>query len=69
MHGTQNVKFALYTLAFKPPTNESKVLNQVNAGDKDHASLHCFQMGVISAASNNRIIRFVAGKWISVHQF
>jgi len=26
-------------------------------------------MGVISAVGNNRIIRFVAGKCISVHQF
>jgi len=37
MHGTQNFKFVLYTLSFKLPINERKVLNQANVGDKDHA--------------------------------
>jgi len=37
MHGTQNVKFVLYTLSFKLPINESKVLNRVNVQDKDCA--------------------------------
>jgi len=69
MHGTQMLNLFYTILSFKLPTNESKVLNQANVGDKDHAYLHCFQMGVISAVGNNRIIRFVASKSICVHQF
>jgi len=36
MHGTQTLNL-FYTLYLLNPANESKVLNQANVGDKDHA--------------------------------